>query len=112
MGEDSKELMAAIDGELDNCIRKFRNAVYGYEVRTFIAEYEELMLKKSSLIVQEFVKKEREEKRKDINVPQQKETIKGIIDRAKRESRQALYLSITALVFSIMISVIRIALLL
>lgn len=110
--EDLEELMAAIDEELDNCIRKFRNAVYGYEVRTFIAEYEELMLKKSSLIVQEFVKKEREEKRKDINVPQQKETIKGIIDRAKRESRQALYLSITALVFSIMISVIRIALLL
>ena len=44
-----ENIMTAIDEELDNCIKKFRNAVYGYEVRTFITEYEELMLKKSDL---------------------------------------------------------------
>ena len=109
---NNEELMSAIDEELDNCIKKFRNAVYGCEVRTFIAEYEELMLKKSSLVVQEFVKREREEKHKDINVPQKKATITGIIDREKRESRQALYLSLTALAVSIVTSIIRIMLLL
>ena len=40
-----ENIMTAIDEELDNCNKKFRNAVYGYEVRTFITEYEELMLK-------------------------------------------------------------------
>lgn len=41
--EDVKELIVVIDEELDNCIKKLRNAVYGREVRTFITEYEELM---------------------------------------------------------------------
>ena len=41
-----QDLMNALDEELEKCIKKLRNAVYGYEVRTFITEYEELMLKK------------------------------------------------------------------
>lgn len=58
--EDVKELIAVIDAELDNCIKRVRNAVYGREVRTFVTEYEELMLKKSDLIAWEFLKKEKE----------------------------------------------------
>lgn len=59
--EDVKELIAVIDEELDNCIKKLRNAVYGREVRTFITEYEELMLKKADLVAWEFLKKEKDE---------------------------------------------------
>ena len=59
--EDVKELIAVIDEELDNCIKKLRNAVYGREVRTFITEYEELMLKKADLIAWESLKKEKDE---------------------------------------------------
>ncbi len=58
--EDVKELIAVIDAELDKCIKKVRNAVYGHEVRTFVTEYEELMLKKADLIAWEFLKKEKE----------------------------------------------------
>lgn len=58
------ELIEAIDEELDNCIKKFRNAVYGNEVRTFVTEYEELMLKKSDLVTQGFIKKDHEEHEK------------------------------------------------
>ena len=59
--EDVKELHAVIDEELDNCIKKLRNAVYGWEVRTFITEYEELMIKKADLVTWEFLKKEKDE---------------------------------------------------
>lgn len=58
--EEVKELHAVIDEELDNCIKKIRNAVYGRDVRTFITEYEELMLKKSDLVTWEFLKEEDE----------------------------------------------------
>ncbi len=58
--EDVKEVIYVIDEELDNCIKKLRNAVYGREVRTFITEYEELMLKKADLVAWEFLKKEKE----------------------------------------------------
>lgn len=58
--EDVKEIIYVIDEELDNCIKKLRNAVYGREVRTFITEYEELMLKKADLVAWEFLKKEKE----------------------------------------------------
>lgn len=58
--ENVKELIYVIDEELDNCIKKLRNAVYGREVRTFITEYEELMLKKADLVAWEFLKKEKE----------------------------------------------------
>ncbi len=58
--EEVKELHAVIDEELDNCIKKLRNAVYGRDVRTFITEYEELMLKKSDLVTWEFLKEEDE----------------------------------------------------
>lgn len=51
----NKDIVAALDVELDNCIRKLRNAVYGYEVRTFITEYEELMFKKSDMVTQKFI---------------------------------------------------------
>lgn len=57
---NTEELMAALDEELDNCIRKLRDATYGYEVRTFITEYEELMLKKSDMLVHGFIKNGRE----------------------------------------------------
>lgn len=30
---NTEELMAALDEELDNCIRKLRDATYGYESR-------------------------------------------------------------------------------
>lgn len=39
--------MEAIDEALDACIKKLRNATTGHEVRIFVSEYEELMLKKS-----------------------------------------------------------------
>ncbi len=58
MGE-RESLMSAIDEELDNCIKKLRNATVGHEIRTFITEYEELMLKKSDLVVQEYLKREK-----------------------------------------------------
>ena len=58
--EEVKELHAVIDEELDNCIKKLRNAVYGRDVRIFITEYEELMLKKSDLVTWEFLKEEDE----------------------------------------------------
>lgn len=57
---EKEDLMAVIDEELDNCIKKFRNATKGYEARTFVSEYEELMFKKSDIVVKEFLKKEKE----------------------------------------------------
>ena len=57
--DERENLLSAIDEELDKCIKKLRNATKGYEVRTFITEYEELMLKKSDLIVHEFLKREK-----------------------------------------------------
>lgn len=69
---NNEELMSAIDEELDNCIRKFRNAVYGEEVRAFITEYEELMLKKSDLVVQGFIKKDHEEHQKSQTIRRSK----------------------------------------
>ncbi len=70
--EEVKELHAVIDEELDNCIKKLRNAVYGRDVRTFITEYEELMLKKSDLVTWEFLKEEDER-----NSPQRMKFLNG-----------------------------------
>lgn len=70
--EEVKELHAVIDEELDNCIKKLRNAVYGRDVRVFITEYEELMLKKSDIVVWEFLKEE--DKR---NCQQRKKLLNG-----------------------------------
>nr|WP_294468433.1 hypothetical protein [uncultured Sellimonas sp.] len=65
-----QDLMNALDEELEKCIKKLRNAVYGYEVRTFITEYEELMLKKSDVVVKEFLNKEnRKENRAIWRIP-------------------------------------------
>lgn len=98
----NEELMSAIDEELDNCIRKFRNAVYGEEVRAFITEYEELMIKKSNILMDEVIKEKHGKKRKRLTT----------VDDAKKESRHALYISVAALVVTIGVSVIRIMLLL
>ena len=40
-------MMEVIDEALDACIKKLRNATTGHEVRIFVSEYEELMLKKA-----------------------------------------------------------------
>lgn len=53
------ELVRTLDDELENCISKLRNAKYGYEIRTFITEYEELMMKKSDVIVKRFLEDEK-----------------------------------------------------
>lgn len=62
------DLKEVLNEELENCIRKLRNAVYGYEVRTFITEYEELMLKKSDLVVQDFIKNDCKENREKLEI--------------------------------------------
>lgn len=100
---NNEELMSAIDEELDNCIRKFRKAVYGEEVRAFITEYEELMLKKSNILMDEVIKEKHGKKRKSLTT---------VVDDARKESRHALYISVAALVVTIGVSVIRIMLLL
>lgn len=53
------ELVRTLDDELENCISKLRNAKYGYEIRTFITEHEELMMKKSDVIVKRFLEDEK-----------------------------------------------------
>ncbi|EOS38256.1 MAG: hypothetical protein K2P14_00840 [Anaeroplasmataceae bacterium] len=57
--DEREDLISAIDEELDKCIKKLGNAIKGYEIRTFITEYEELMLKKSDLTVHEYLKREK-----------------------------------------------------
>lgn len=114
-----QEVMNVLDEELDNCIKKLRKAVYGYEVRTFITEYEELMYKKSDVIVKKALEEAKEGKTKEeaerrhVSEKQkiEDETLKTI-RTARNQSRQALHLSIAALVISIVISTIRIILLL
>jgi len=59
-GNVMDEMMKEIDTALDECIKKFRNATTGKEVRTFITEYEELMLKKSDEVVKTALKTEKE----------------------------------------------------
>lgn len=100
-GED-KEIISVIDEELDKCIKKLRNAVYGYEIRTFITEYEELMLKKSDVVVQKFLKSEEKIEKGEHR------TASEMIHEAKNKSRQALYISWTALLISVGYVVIRI----
>lgn len=58
-GDEREDFISAIDEELDKCIKKLRNATKGYEVRTFITEYEELMFKKSDLVVREDLTREK-----------------------------------------------------
>lgn len=55
--EDMEEdINVVLDEELSNCIQKLRNATLGYEVRTFITEYEELMFKKADMMIQAFAR--------------------------------------------------------
>lgn len=70
------ELVRALDDELENCISKLRNAKYGYEIRTFITEYEELMMKKSDVIVKRFLEDEKYKERQ-----KQEESRTGARDR-------------------------------
>ena len=56
MRKMDEDINTVLDEELNNCIQKLRDATFGYEVRTFITEYEELMLRKSSMITQKFVR--------------------------------------------------------
>lgn len=56
MRKMEEDINTVLDEELNNCIQKLRDATFGYEVRTFITEYEELMLRKSSMITQKFVR--------------------------------------------------------
>ena len=92
-GED-KEIISVIDEELDKCIKKLRNAVYGYEIRTFITEYE--------VFVQKFLKSEEKIEKGEHR------TASEMIHEAKNKSRQALYISWTALLISVGYVVIRI----
>lgn len=50
-----KNLMQVLDEEIDKSICKLRNATQGDEIRTFITEYEELMVKKSREIQKLFL---------------------------------------------------------
>lgn len=61
---DVKRMIAVIDEDLDNCIKKLKNVVYGHEARTAIIEYEELMLKKADLIECGLFMKEKEAMRR------------------------------------------------
>lgn len=54
------EKMKEIDTALDECIKKLRNATKGWEIRTFVTEYEELMFKKSDEVVKTILKAEKE----------------------------------------------------
>lgn len=90
-----ENIMTAIDEELDNCIKKFRNAVYGYEVRTFITEYEELMLKKSDLVTKDFHIKDHEEHKT-------RQTVQRTQDDSLKESKKMVtYLAALQIVQSI-----------
>lgn len=50
------DLMQQLDKSLEISIQKLRNATSGSEIRTFVTEYEELMLKKSIEVTKEFLK--------------------------------------------------------
>lgn len=55
----SDSLISELDKAIDRSIKKMRDATYGYEVRTFITEYEELMLKKSDEVTKRFLKQDK-----------------------------------------------------
>ena len=74
------ELVRTLDDELENCISKLRNAKYGYEIRTFITEYEELMMKKSDVIVKRFLE---DEKYKERQKQEESRTGRSLIDMFK-----------------------------
>ena len=52
-------MMQALDKAISDSIEKFRNATTGADVKVFITEYEELMFRKSTLVVKMCLKKER-----------------------------------------------------
>ena len=52
-------MMQELDKQIEKSIQKLRNATTGIEVRTFVTEYEELMLKKSQEVTKAFLQKQR-----------------------------------------------------
>lgn len=126
----NEELITALDEETENCIRKLRNARYGYEIRTFITEYEELMLKKSDVLKRELLKEEQEKKMPfteqvwtemakfwtEINKVEKKlaetehrtDVSFESAEYAERQARQAKILSILALAVSAITAIINI----
>lgn len=117
------EMLEEIDTALDECIKKLRNATTGREIRTFITEYEELMLKKSDGVGKLFLKNEKKRPEEELNLAKQGfkyaqeqaefakeglEAAKMKVKDAKKQSRQALYWSLAALVVSVIALVIQI----
>lgn len=125
----NEELITALDEELENCIRKLRNARYGYEIRTFITEYEELMLKKSDVLKRELLKEEQEKKmpfteqvwtemakfwteinkveKKLVETERKTDMSFEFAEHAERQARQGKVLSILALVVSVITAIIN-----
>lgn len=58
-------LMTDIDNAIEKCIQKFRDAKTGTQVKTFIAEYEELMFLKTKLLTRQIM----EEPKNNISEP-------------------------------------------
>ena len=118
----NEELITVLDEELENCIRKLRNATYGYEIRAFITEYEELMLKKSDVLKSEFFKEGGEKMPFTEQVWTEIDIVKKNLaetesradmsfefaKHAERQDRQAKTLSILALVVSVITAIINI----
>lgn len=118
----NEELITALDKELENCIRKLRNATYGHEIRTFITEYEELMLKKSDVLKSDFFKEGGEKMPFTEQVWTEIDIVKKnlaetkcridmsfeFVKHAERQARQAKILSILALAVSVITAIINI----
>lgn len=117
----NEELITVLDEELENCIRKLRNATYGYEIRAFITEYEELMLKKSDVLKNVFFKEEREKmpfteqvwteigvvKKNLAETERRTDMSLEFAEHTERQARQAKILSILALVVSVVTAIIN-----
>lgn len=118
----NEELITALDEELENCIRKLRSATYGHEIRTFITEYEQLMLKNSDVLKSEFFKEEGEKmpftkqvwteidivKKNLAETESRTDMTFEFAKHAERQARQTKILSILALVVSVITVIINI----
>ena len=117
------KMMKEIDIALDECIKKLRNATTGNEVRTFVTEYEELMLKKSGAVVKSFLDNEKKRPENELDLAkqgfkyaqEQAELARGKFEAArmkvkdaKRQSRQVLYWSLAAMAISVIALIIQI----
>lgn len=91
--KEFEELINAIDEELDHCIQKFRNATSGHDARIFVSEYEELMMRKSQLIVDICMKNRSCDKAEKNRV-----ALKNVERKTQKESRQSKHMAVAALV--------------